>query len=90
MAAQAYYTAHYSLILSSDYVHILGLVPTVNEVSLRLFFILRSTPLLYSRPVHRQIHAGPIIPRVTAPVSPPDDGLPSWQITHDGGGQAEG
>ena len=47
MAAQAYYMAHYNLILSSDYVHILGPVPTVNEVSLRLFFILRSTPHLY-------------------------------------------
>ena len=47
MAAQAYYTAHYSLILFSNYVHITGPVSTVNEVSLRLFFILHSTPHLY-------------------------------------------
>ncbi len=47
MAAQAYYTDHYIFILSSDYVHIMEPVPTVNEVSLRLFFILRSTLHLY-------------------------------------------
>ena len=79
MAAQAYYMVHYIfyiLILSSDYVHITGPVPTDEEVLFLSFFILRSTPLVHSRPVHRQIHAGPIMPRVTAPVSPPDDGLP--------------
>ncbi len=47
MAAQAYYMDHYILILSSDYIHITGPIPTVDKVSLCLFFILRSTLHLY-------------------------------------------
>ncbi len=75
MAAQAYYNGPLFLILSSDYVHITGPVPTVDEVSLRLSlpYVLRFTCTLSCSSTIARWSYHSLCDR--APVSPPDDGL---------------